>query len=312
METHASPKVALVGATGQFGHPLALNLAAEGAQVVAVSRGRTGRNAAQLDALEAVGCELAFCPDPTDQESLVQLFEGCDTVALSLRSTYESLMQIDPLYLEAARIAGVRRFVPNEFGAHTLGIPAGTSQFFDAKKAMHKRIEEAGMEKTLIYPGLNVDYCLPNLRFFHQVTTFGDRDLNVATHHVDDIGKVAAKAIIDPRTAGYAVQLYENVLNQHEMLEILRGHWPNHDFPVKHVSTESIEHDMIHGSDEITGKAGVETDRERGQINYICYVSGLVTNIDFPGTLHASELYPDFVYQTPEQLLADRSFVFGE
>lgn len=305
------PTIAVVGATGQFGHPLTLHLAAEGAEVLAISREASERNRTKLKALEQAGCRLGFCADPTDEAALATLLEGCDTVVMVTRVSPESLATLDPLYLNAAKRAGVRRFVPNEFGAHTLGMERGISELFDAKKNMHDRIDAAGLEKTLIYPGLNMDYCLPNFRLWHQITTFGDLDLPLTTHHIDDIGVISARAIVDPRTIGKAVQLYANRLSQREMIALLKQSWPEKEFPVTHISRESILKDMKQGSDEITGKAGVETDRERAQINYVCYLTGQVTNIGHPDTLNASELYPDFVYRTPAEMLSDAAFVFG-
>ena len=51
---------------------------------------------------------------------------------------------------------------------------------------------------------------------------------------------------------------------------------------------------------------------KRAQINYVCYVSGELTNINNPETLNASELYPDYVYRTPKEMLGDQLFVFGQ
>lgn len=303
-------RVAVIGATGQFGYPLSLNLAAEGAEVLAISRAPSKRNSDQLAALGAAGCELGFCADTTDHKALVDLLMGCETVVMVTRATPKTLRAQDPLYLKAAAEAGVRRFVPNEFGAHTLGMPKGRGELFDAKKEMHDLIDAAGLAKTLIYPGLNFDYCLPNLRFFREITTFGKLDLPLVTHHIDDIGKVSAKIILDERTAGKAVQLYENRLTQHDMIKLLEESWPDHQFSKKHTSTETIMEMMEHGSTEITSKAGLETDGERGEINYVCYISGEVTNIGNPHTLNASKLYPDFQYKSPAEALADPAFVF--
>ena len=312
MNSNSNIRVAVVGATGQFGYPLTLNLVSEGVDVLAISRTRSEHNAPKLEALKATGCEIGFCPDPSNEKALVKLFEGCETVVMVTLASPKSLLENDPLYLKAAKKAGVQRFVPNEFGAHTLGMRAGISELFDAKKTMHTEIDEAGLEKTLIYPGLNADYCLPNYRFFHQITTFGNLDLLVTTHHIQDIGIIAAKAILDKRTLGKAVQLYHNRLSQHEMITLLQNYWPDRLFPIKHISTESILHDMKYGSDAVTAKAGVETDRERAQVNYVCYISGELTNIDHPDTLNASDLYTDFSYRTPQDLLSDATFVFGE
>ena len=312
MTFNKSVRVAVVGATGQFGHPLTLNLASEGAGVLAISRAPSKENEQKLETLKSAGCELGFCSDPSDEAALTRLFDGCTTVVMVTRGLPESIRTNDPLYLNAAKKAGVRRFVPNEFGCHTLGLETGISELFDAKKAMQSKIEAAGLKKTLIYPGLNSDYCLPNYRFFNEITTFGNLDLPITTHHINDIGVIAAKAILDERTEGKAVQLYHNRLTQQKMLDLLGESWPEHDFPVKHISTESILHDMKEGSDAITAKAGMETDRERAQINYVCYVSGELTNINNPKTLNASELYPDYVYRTPKEMLSDPHFVFGQ
>lgn len=305
-------KVAVIGATGQFGKPLSINLAKEGAEVLAISRAKTERNTTSLAMLTAAGCQLGYCPDPTDEKALATLLEGCDSVVMVTKATPDKMVAHDSLYLNAAKLAGAKRFIPNEFGAHTLGMRRGLSALFDAKKDMHDKIAEAGLEKTLIYPGLNMDYCLPNFRFWHQITTFGDVDLKLTTHHIDDIGVLSAKIILDERTTGKAVQLYHNRLTQIEMIDLLKKNFPDDDLSVNHISTESILHDMKNGTDEVTGKAGVETDLERAQINYVCYVSGEVTNIENEETLNGSDLYPEFTYRTPEEMLADRAFVFGE
>lgn len=312
MTLHNRARVAVVGATGQFGHPLSLHLAAQGAEVLAISRAPSAQNEQNLETLKSAGCELGFCADPSDETTLTRLLDGCTTVVMVTRGIPENILTHDPLYLNAAKRAGVRRFVPNEFGCHTLGLKPGISDLFDAKKAMQAKISAIGLHKTLIYPGLNSDYCLPNYRFFNEITTFGDLDLLITTHHISDIGVIAARAILDERTENKAVQLYHNRLSQREMLRLLKECWPDHDFPIKHISTESILHDMKYGSDEVTAKAGMETDRQRAQINYVCYVSGELTNIDNPETLNASELYPDHVYRTPREMLSDPLFVFGK
>jgi hypothetical protein len=95
------------------------------------------------------------------------------------------------------------------------------------------------------------------------------------------------------------------------MLALLEQSWPDKDFPIKHISRESILDDLKCATSEVTAKAGVETDRERAQINYFCYITGAVTNIDNPDTLNASELYLDFAYKSPAEVLADENFVFG-
>jgi hypothetical protein len=47
-------------------------------------------------------------------------------------------------------------------------------------------------------------------------------------------------------------------------------------------------------------------------ISYANYVLGTLGVPDHPGTIHASVLYPDHVYDDPLALLADPLFVFGQ
>lgn len=47
----------------------------------------------------------------------------------------------------------------------------------------------------------------------------------------------AAKAILDERTQGKAVQLYHKRLTQHEMPILLHNNWPDHELLTRHIST---------------------------------------------------------------------------
>jgi hypothetical protein len=109
--------------------------------------------------------------------------------------------------------------------------------------------------------------------------TFGDLDSPVTTDHIKGIGAIAAKAILDERTLGKAMQLYHNHLSQREMIALLQSNWPDRQFPISHNSTESILHDMKHGSDMVSVKAGIETDRK---------VLKLTTFVTFQGTSQIS------------------------
>jgi hypothetical protein len=67
---------------------------------------------------------------------------------------------------------------------------------FDFKKELHQKIFDSGISWTLFHNGGIFDYFLPNLRFFEKISaTFGDLDLPIYTHEIQDIGKVAAMAL---------------------------------------------------------------------------------------------------------------------
>ena len=144
---------------------------------------------------------------------------------------------------------------------------------------------------------------------FEKITTFGDLDLPIYTHHINDIGAVAALAAADDRTANQCVQMDFNALTQRKMLELLKECWPDYPFEYTHYSTEYILEMKETAGDEITAKKGAETDRERWGINYVVYVAGQLASFNNL-TLRASELYPDYSCIQPIDALRDTHFVF--
>jgi uncharacterized protein YbjT (DUF2867 family) len=305
-------RVAVIGATGQMGFPLSRELCCLGHGVVAVSRGRSSGNASRLDLLASLGAEVAFQEDLTDIDRMAGLLSGCDVVVVALRANAGLVRELEPPILEAARRARVRRFVPDEFGTHTKGLPYGVGTLFDAKKEFQERLFASGLEWTLIFPGGLFDYFLPNLRLFGKITTFGDLRCAFPVHSVEDVGAIAARAVTDPRTANKAVQMHANVVTQEELVAMLKRSWPDYPFEFEHVPTETILFLKDHGDPvQVSARGGAEPDRERHGINYAVYVLCKLASLDDPDTLNASDLYPEYVCRKPEEALSDQAFVFG-
>ena len=169
------------------------------------------------------------------------------------------------------------------------------------------------MDYTLIFTGGFFDYFLPNLRLFDKITTFGDLSVSFATHDINDIAAVAARSVVDDRTINKAVQIYANVVMQTEVVDILRNCWPNHEFQYEHISPEEIAHRREHADPTtVSAKGGAESDRERAGINYTIWVLGRLSAPEHENTLNASDLYPDYVYRKPVEVLCDSEFVFGD
>jgi len=301
--------VAVLGATGQIGNCLSHALLENSQKVVVVSRKKTAKNKAILEALESKGAVLKYCEDYSDIESMSDILCGCDVVVASVQASKEFLEEVEPKLLKAAIKAGVKRFVPNEFGAHTQGLAYGDGVIFDRKKRFQEQLFASGIEWTLFYNGGIFDYFLPNLRFFDKITTFGDIDIPLYTHDIKDIGKIAALAVVDDRTANQCVQMDFNVLTQREMLKDLKEIWSHHVFEYEHISKEAILDMKQNAGDSVTAKKGEESDKERAGINYVCYVIGKLASFNSM-TLRASELYPDFKAVKAEGMLADKNFVF--
>ncbi|GAB3524418.1 NmrA family NAD(P)-binding protein [Photobacterium alginatilyticum] len=301
--------VAVIGATGQVGTPLTRGLLSQGHDVTIITR--KAQKDAKLMAFEQQGASISICVDMHDVDTMAERLLGVDTLVASVPGSKTIIEQSEPVWLEVAVKAGVKRFVPTEFGCHTQALEMGDGEVFDNKKRFHDLLMSSGIDWTLFYNGGIFDYFLPNLRFFRKITTFGDLELPIYTHDIEDIGYLAALAVTDERTLNKCVQVDYNALSQHEMLDQLKRNWPDHSFEYEHFSSEYITSMKESAGDEVTAKKGSETDKERWGINYAIYVIGKLAAFN-EQTLRTSELYPDYVCKRPEEVLNDAEFVFED
>jgi hypothetical protein len=132
----------------------------------------------------------------------------------------------------------------------------------------------------------------------------------LALHTLSDIGAISARVATDERTARCAVQLHANFLTTEAMIAALERAWPGQPFAVEVRTSEELERLHRLGNPD-PGEERL-SEREILGISYANYVLGKLAVPDFPGTLSASALYPDFRYADPLELLNDAVFVFGE
>ena len=304
-----TPKqISIIGATGQVGTPLTQTLLAEGHSVRILTRSDTND---RLREYKGAGAEIKLCPDMRDTASIASAIEGSDTLICATPASETIITEFEPAWLEAAKQAGVGRFVPTEFGAHTQNLNYGDGVLFDHKKRLHEKIFESGVGWTFYYNGGIFDYFLPNLRFFEEITTFGDIDIPIYTHAINDIGRIAALSLTDDRTLNRCVQMDYQKVTQREMLNVLNEAWPDYPFIFKHYSSAYITKMMGEAGADVSAKQGAETDEERWGINNVIYVLGKLAAFT-DETVRTSELFPDFVYQDAKDAIADPSFVFEQ
>ncbi len=302
-------RVSVLGPTGNIGLPLSLSLARQGHEVRGISRGRSDRNGLALDELEAGGIPVVFEPDLTDVAALARRLAGSDVVVVASRASPRILETLEPSLLEAASKAAVGRFVPSEFGTHSLAVPYGVSGQFDSKKRFQELLFDSGLGWTIVYGGGIAEFFVPNLRTSDTVEILGDTAVAWPTHLLSDIGAVSALAVTDERTMNAAVQLWAQLVSWDELIDGLREAWPQHAFEVKHVTSEELEHLHQHANPD-PGERRL-SEREIMGIAYANFVLHKLGDPDFPGTLNANDLYPDYAYRDPRELLSDPVFVFG-
>ncbi|MGV2986650.1 aromatic alcohol reductase [Vibrio sp. E150_011] len=310
MSAFKKQTIAIIGATGQIGTPLTRTLLELGHDVIAITRSLQSGLSDKLQEFTDKGARIVEVADMKDKAQMAKAIKGADSLVCAVPGDQTIINELEPIWLEAALEANVKRFVPTEFGVHTRGVEYGDGVLFDCKKDFHEKLFQSGIGWTFIYTGGIFDYFLPNLRYFRTITTFGDMALPIYTHEITDIGHLAALAITDERTMNRCVQMDFNVLSQNEMLGLVKKYHPNHEFEYEHFSSEFITEQRLTASNEVTAKKGAETDRERWGINYVIYVIGKLACFT-DETLRSSELYPDFkVSKTPEDALADPTFIY--
>ncbi|WOT06852.1 aromatic alcohol reductase [Shewanella youngdeokensis] len=310
MSTSKQQTVAVIGATGQVGYPLTQALLALGHKVIVLTRGLQNEGAGKLSEFKANGAQIIEITDMSNKASMIVALQGADTLVSCVPGAKAIITELEPIWLEAAIAAGVKRFVPTEFGCHTRGLEYGDGVLFDYKKDLHKKILGSGIGWTMIYTGGIFDYFLPNLRYFRKITTLGNMDIPIYVHDINDIGRLAALAVTDERTLNRCVQLDYNALTQNEMLALLKQYHPDTQFEYEYFSEQFITEQRLVNNNGISAKKGAETDQERWGINYVNYVIGKLASFT-DETLRATELYPDFkLCRTPAQAIADPEFIF--
>jgi len=273
------------------------------------SRGKTESNAAKIEALEALGATSVYC-SMTDVPALTDAFAGCDVAISIIHGTAAVIGEREGFLLDAAIAAKVGRFLPCEFGCNTAAMPEGSGLLFDEKKKFQRRMLELGVPFTLIFPGLIMDYSLPNLREYEVITTYGELDCKFPVTHCDDIGRVTVRAALDPRCVNKGVQIAANWICQRDFLPLLEKYYPGHTFETRHVDAATVLQLAEHGD---LVEPHEQPERERHQINRACYVWALVVAKDpHADTLDAQELFPDISFIGVDEIISDPEFVFGK
>ncbi|RKP10689.1 hypothetical protein THASP1DRAFT_4654, partial [Thamnocephalis sphaerospora] len=190
--------------TGVLGKLIVNALVKDGAYKVAVLS-RTGSDSEKLNRLRQRGIRVA-CADYHDHDGLVQALQGFDVVlsALSLNSLLEPQLAL----VRAAKQAGVRRFVPSEFG---LDSAATTTPLKDASRQVQQAIREAGLEPTYYYNGIFYEFTISP--FFGldvasgKASIIGSGDAPFSITYRADVAAFVAASLKDPRSRNATLRI---------------------------------------------------------------------------------------------------------
>lgn len=213
-------KVALAGATGNLG-PFILNALLDAGFTVTVLS-RKGGNSSKVPQNPNVTIKEV---DYTSVESLKSAIQGVEVVISNVGS--EALGAQNPL-IDASVAAGVKRFLPSEFGSNLGNSNTAALPVFGAKVSTAKYLEEVAAKNpnftyTLVYNGPFLDWGIA-VGFIvnpkeHKATLYngGDRAFSATT--LPTIGKAVVGVIKNQaKTANRAVYIQDATTTQNKLI----------------------------------------------------------------------------------------------
>ncbi|KAI4518959.1 NAD(P)-binding protein [Schizophyllum commune Loenen D] len=296
MSSDSKPRVVVAGGTGVTGLSIVNGLLRSGNYRVAVIV--RSPNKPVVQDLMNRGVEILVCADynKASHAELVQLLAGTDVLIATVHAYVLDAQR--PLFA-AAKKAGVKRVVPDDFSAHT---PPGVMLMADKKHAIRDYIRELGIGYTFIEVGFWYEFVLPFPPSYagHPYADLshdfkGPGNVPLAVTASESIGDFVARIISDPRTLNHSVFVWEDQLTVADLFRIAEekcGDPEGLRRVTRRVSAEEIQANIDAG---IAGGEATIGVRLLNEYNRSLYVRGdnTVENAVKDGALNAKELYPD-------------------
>ncbi|KAJ0114165.1 NmrA-hypothetical protein [Diaporthe amygdali] len=222
MSESAIKKVLVVGATGNVGKSTLKALSEDGFQVTGLSR--------QVPSESALG-DVKLLQTDYSASSLLEAFRGQDAVVSAVSSTAPGSLELQKSLIDVAIAAGVRIFVPSEFGMDTsvrsapnfIPFLAEKIAVLDYLKERQDKISWIAVvtgamfdwgSKIPVFLGWNV-----NAR---TATIYDGGDISYDATNLDQVGRAIAKSLKKPElTKNQYVYVNSFTVTQNEILRAL-------------------------------------------------------------------------------------------
>ncbi len=287
--------ILLAGATGHLGPYLAKALLEKGNTVYALIRPETMKNKEKTDLLKSSGVHLVK-GDLGNQASLEKACENMDAVISAVGGG--QILQQEAL-LKAAVNAGVKRFMPSEFGVDPQICETGTCDLFDMKGAFQQSVKIADIDYTMFYTTGFMEFWasglgqLGNDPSSGSVQLFGNGDVLASMASMPDIAALTARMVDDPDMANREVSLAANIGTQEDLIR----KWEETS-GVKMKRTPVSDEQLL----EIIEKANTPDQmmtRIFSQLHRSVWIKGDSTRTR-PGVVQVHNVYPDYTFMQVE------------
>ncbi|TVY84643.1 Oxidoreductase swnR [Lachnellula suecica] len=273
--------VAIAGASGDLGTTVVKALIDAKFQVTVLTRSaKPGAFDASVKVIEV---------DYASVESLTAALQGIDGLVSTVG---HSAIPSQTVLIDAAVAAGVKRFIPSEFGSVTtnpnlVAYPV-YAEYHSIKQALQAKAEAGQMSWTIVRCGAFLEFVFDSPMALnwgeHKATLLDEGDNRFSSTSLLNIGKTVAGIFVNPEaTKNRAMKVSQLILTQNELLSIAQEVRTDIKWEVSKASTSAIL------------KAGLESARagEHG----IPTMMKILT-----GTSLAGDTYGAAYYETDNEL----------
>jgi len=299
-------KTLIVGATGHLGQEMVKACAAAGNEIHALVRPETKKDAKKMKGLEAARATLHE-GDLKRYDSLLAACKTVDTVVSTIGGTQ---IGDEQALIQAVKEAGVKRFIPSDFGLDPAATGPNSCVLFDAKAMMHQAIKQASIPYTFVHANGFFSYWVRTLGDLTklmgdalppaEVNVYGDGNVKGSFVSIADIAAVTARALNDSKMQNKEVRIIANTLTQNELID----RWQKQSgrtVKKTRVSAQDLEQIIASSTTPEQGMRLV-----LAQLHRSVWIRG--DAVKRAGTAQdATKLYPDIKLQTVEEAFGQRN-----
>lgn len=190
-------------------------------------------------------------------ELLTTALQGVDALVSTVAS---AAIPNQTVLIDAAIAAGVKRFIPSEYGSVTTNTKLAAmplyAQAFEIKQYLQKKAESDKLTWTVLACGAFLEFLFGNPAFLdfanHKATLFDEGDNRISSTSLPNIGKAIVAILTNlDATKNRVVRTSEVILTQNGLIRIAKELKPDVEWETSKIETSAV---LKQGLDEI--KAG--------------------------------------------------------
>lgn len=216
--------VALIGATGNLGPFIARALLDKKDQINVIIMTRNEQDSSKkglLDEFKSKGATVK----QFDSENVEQMAGALQKVDVVISSVGIPVIATQYKLIEACKKAGVKRFIPSEFGFPNEMKQLEGLGFFEERKKINKTARDAGLETTLIATGAFIEFFFSPFHNWDlkegKGVIYDKPSRKIAMTTCADVGKVVADVALKDKFENKEIKIAGDVKSMEDMIKIL-------------------------------------------------------------------------------------------